>query len=62
MNLTSLPPPFPICSMQGDLSFSERAELITYNALPGSMTKDLNARVYLQQNNEARENFVFFSG
>lgn len=36
----------------GDAYFADRAELIAYNALPGSMTKDLTARVYLQQPNE----------
>ena len=41
-----------IFTIQGDPAFAERSELITYNALPGSMTKDLNARVYLQQINE----------
>jgi type VI protein secretion system component VasK len=36
----------------GDSVFADRVELIAYNALPGSMTKDLWTRVYLQQNNE----------
>jgi hypothetical protein len=36
----------------GDALFAERAERIAYNALPGSMTKDMWARVYLQQSNE----------
>lgn len=36
----------------GDAIFAERAERIAYNALPGAMTKDMWARVYLQQSNE----------
>lgn len=32
----------------GDALFAERAELIAYNAMPGAMTKDMWARVYLQ--------------
>lgn len=36
----------------GDSIFAERSEKIAYNALPGSMTKDMWARVYLQQMNE----------
>ena len=37
---------------QGDAFFAERAERIVYNALPGALTKDMWARVYLQQANE----------
>jgi hypothetical protein len=36
----------------GDASLFERAERITYNALPASMTKDTWERVYLQGSNE----------
>jgi uncharacterized protein len=36
----------------GDAFFAERAEKIAYNALPGALTKDLWARVYLSQMNE----------
>jgi hypothetical protein len=32
--------------------FAERAERLAYNALPGALTKDMWARVYLQQANE----------
>ena len=49
----------------GDAYFADRAELIAYNALPGSMTKDLTARVYLQQPNEpisvVQDNHVWIS-
>jgi hypothetical protein len=38
--------------VQGDAYFAERAETIAYNALPSIGTKDLWARVYLQQPNE----------
>jgi len=36
----------------GEASLFERAERITYNALPASMTKDTWERVYLQASNE----------
>ena len=39
-------------SILGDVQFADRAEQLAYNALPGAMTKDLWARVYLQQPNE----------
>jgi hypothetical protein len=38
--------------VQGDAFFAERAETIAYNALPAIGTKDMWARVYLQQANE----------
>jgi hypothetical protein len=38
--------------IQGGAFFAERAERIAYNALPATGTKDLWARVYLQQQNE----------
>ena len=38
--------------IQGDPFFADRAERIAYNALPATMTKDMWARVYLQQANE----------
>jgi hypothetical protein len=37
---------------QGDAFFADREERIAYNSLPGALTKDLWARVYLQQPNE----------
>ncbi len=36
----------------GDALFFERAEKVALNALPAATTKDMLARVYLQQSNE----------
>ena len=36
----------------GDAALFERAERVTYNAMPAATTKDTWARVYLQQSNE----------
>ena len=36
----------------GDAALFERAERVTYNAMPAATTKDAWARVYLQQSNE----------
>ena len=39
-------------SIQGDPTFAERAEKLTYNALPATITSDMWAHQYLQQPNE----------
>ena len=39
-------------SIQGDPMFAERAEKLTYNALPATITSDMWAHQYLQQPNE----------
>ena len=39
-------------SIQGDPIFAERAEKLTYNALPATITSDMWAHQYLQQPNE----------
>ncbi|XP_065186897.1 uncharacterized protein LOC135817607 [Sycon ciliatum] len=39
-------------SITGDPVFAERAEMIAYNALPATFTKDMWAHQYLQQPNE----------
>ena len=45
-------PPLSVHEFQGDAFFADREERVAYNALPGALTKDLWARVYLQQANE----------
>ena len=39
-------------AIQGDPIFAERAEKLTYNALPATLTPDMWAHQYLQQPNE----------
>ena len=39
-------------SIQGDPMFAERAEKLTFNALPATITSDMWAHQYLQQTNE----------
>ena len=36
----------------GDPKFAERAEQLTYNALPATITSDMWAHQYLQQSNQ----------
>ena len=39
-------------SILGDQQFTERVELLAYNALPATITPDMWAHQYLQQSNE----------